>query len=116
MKYLRQLLLPIIALLFLAGLWLYWWRPQRVDMTAYVPADSIVYLEADSLPEIASGIVKTDAWKTLAPLAGITKSTGEVGWLSRFAARTGIGPAEVVVLARAQSPCSDWKLPTRVIR
>jgi hypothetical protein len=102
MKYLRQLLLPIIALLVLAGLWLYWWRPQRVDMTAYVPADSIVYLEANSLPLIAGGIVKTDAWKTLAPLAGITKSTGEVGWLSRFAAWTGIGPAEVVVLSRAQ--------------
>jgi hypothetical protein len=102
MKYLRQLLLPIIALLILAGLWLYWWRPQKVDMTAYVPADSIVYLEANSLPEIAGGIARTDAWKTLAPLAGITKNTGEVGWLSRFAARTGIGPAEVVVLSRAQ--------------
>ncbi|HEV7858455.1 MAG TPA: hypothetical protein VGO91_07485 [Pyrinomonadaceae bacterium] len=102
MKYLRQLLLPIIALLVLAGLWLYWWRPQKVDMTAYVPADSIVYLEADSLPLIANGIVKTDAWKTLAPLAGITESAGEVGWLSSFAARTGIGPADVVVLSRAQ--------------
>jgi hypothetical protein len=102
MKYLRQLLLPLIALLILAGLWLYWWRPQKVDMTAYVPADSIVYLEANSLPLIAGGIVKTDAWQTLAPLAGITKSTGEVGWLSSFAARTGIGPAEVVVLSRAQ--------------
>jgi hypothetical protein len=102
MKYLRQLLWPLIALLVLAALWLYWWRPQKVDMTAYVPADSMVYLEADNLPLIASGIVKTDAWKTLAPLAGIKASTGEVGWLSRFAARTGIGPAEVVVLSRAQ--------------
>jgi hypothetical protein len=102
MKYLRQLLLPLIALVVLAALWLYWWRLPKVDMTAYVPADAIVYLEANNLPLIAGGVVKTDAWKTLAPLAGIKETAGEVGWLSRFAAWTGIGPAEVVVLSRAQ--------------
>lgn len=103
MKYFRRLLAPFVALLILAAVWLYWWRPQKVDMTAYVPADSIIYLEANSLPEIASGIVRTDAWKTLAPPAGIRSSTGEVGWVSRLAAWTGIGPADVVVFARAQA-------------
>lgn len=102
MKYLRRLIVPLLLLLILAAAWLYWWRPQRVDMAAYVPADSIVYLEANSLPEIASGLVKTDSWKALATASGIRSSAGEVGWLSRLAAWTGIGPADVVVLSRAQ--------------
>ena len=71
-------------------------------MAAYVPADSLVYLEADSLPEIANGMTHTDAWKALVEPAGIRQSLGQVGWLSRIASWTGIGPADVVVFSRAQ--------------
>jgi hypothetical protein len=71
-------------------------------MAAYVPADSLVYLEADSLPDIASSLTHTDAWKALAANAGIKAGLGEVGWLSRLASWTGIGPADVVVFSRAQ--------------
>ncbi len=92
---------PFALLLFL-GAWLWWNRPQRVDMAAYVPADSLVYLEANSLPEIAGGIVSTDAWKALAPVAGINSDFGRLRWVSRLAAWTGFGPADVVVLSRAQ--------------
>ncbi len=75
---------------------------MKADMAAYVPADSLVYLEADSLPEIASGLTHTDGWKALAANAGIKSGLGEVGWLSRIAAWTGIGPADAVVFSRAQ--------------
>ncbi|HEY0547868.1 MAG TPA: hypothetical protein VGC91_20985 [Pyrinomonadaceae bacterium] len=102
MKLLRRLLPYIIALLVLSAAWVWWNRPQKVDMASYVPADSLVYLEADNLPEIASSLTHTDAWKALAANAGIKSGLGEIGWLSRFASWTGIGTADAVVLSRAQ--------------
>jgi len=39
--------------------WLWWARPVKVDMAAYVPADSIIYFEADSLPEIFGAVAST---------------------------------------------------------
>ncbi|MGB7922276.1 MAG: hypothetical protein WCF57_03425 [Pyrinomonadaceae bacterium] len=102
MKIFRPALLAVIALVLIAVVWLWWNRPQRVDMAGYVPADSLIYLEANSLPDIAEGIVSTDAWQKLAPPAGIRSGLGQIGWLSRLSAWTGIGSADAVVLARAQ--------------
>lgn len=99
---LRKFLVLIIILLAVAGAWFWWNRPQKVDMAGYVPADALVYLEANSLPEIIQGLSQTDAWKALAPPAGIRSDLGEVGWLSRLSAWTGIGTAETVTLSRAQ--------------
>lgn len=99
---LRKLIALLIVLAAVAAVWLWWNRPQKVDMAGYVPADALVYLEANSLPEILRGLSQTDAWKTLAPPAGISSYIGEVAWLSRVPALTGIGSAETVVLARAQ--------------
>src|SRR5215210_2586224 len=99
---LRKLLALFIALVAITAVWLWWNHPQKVDMAGYVPADSLVYLEANSLPDIVQGLSETDAWKALAPPAGIRPDIGEIGWLSRLSALTGIGPAETVVLSRAQ--------------
>ena len=71
-------------------------------MTAYVPAESLIYLEANDLPEIATTITSTDAWKSLAPAAGIKSDFGYIGWLSPLISWTGIGPADAVVISRAQ--------------
>lgn len=98
----RTLLLVVCGLLLLAAAWLWWNRPQQVEMAAYVPQDSLIYLEADSLPEILSAIGSTDAWRTLAPAAGVRQDFARVGWLTSFARWTGIGSAESVVLSRAQ--------------
>jgi hypothetical protein len=102
MKILGRVLIVIVALILAAFVWLWWNRPQKVDMAGYVPADSLIYLEANSLPDIAEGIVSTDAWKTLAQPAGIRPGLGQIGWLSRLAAWTGIGSADVIVFSRAQ--------------
>ena len=102
MKVFRPFLLLAVALIIIALAWLWWNSPQKVDMSGYVPADSLVYLEANSLPDIAGGIISTDAWKALAPPAGIRSDIGKVGWLSRLAAWTGIGSADAVVFSRAQ--------------
>ncbi|HKQ53559.1 MAG TPA: hypothetical protein VJT74_14380, partial [Pyrinomonadaceae bacterium] len=102
MKFLRKALLVFLALLLVLAVWVWWNYPRKVNMTAYVPADTLVYLEANDLPDIATGIINTDAWKALAPAAGIRSNLGNLGWLSRLASWTGIGPADAVVLARAQ--------------
>lgn len=102
MRFLRKVLLVILALIIILAVWVWWNRPRPVDMTAYVPADSLIYIEANNLPEIASSIVSTDAWKALAPAAGIRNDLGHIGWLSRLASWTGIGSAEAVVFSRSQ--------------
>ncbi|MBA3441314.1 MAG: hypothetical protein H0T92_15730 [Pyrinomonadaceae bacterium] len=102
MRTIRKLALIALALALVAAVWLWWNRPQPVDMTAYVPADSLVYLEANSLPQVVDGMIATDAWKRLAPLAGTGSGFSNIRWVSRLIAWTGIGPAEAVVLARAQ--------------
>jgi hypothetical protein len=102
MSFLRKFLIALGLLLIILAGWLWWNRPQKVDMAGYVPADSLIYLEANDLPSIAGEITRTDAWKALAPPAGIKANLGRYGWLSRLAAWTGIGPADAVVLSRAQ--------------
>ena len=99
---LRKLLALAVVLVVAAAVWLWWNHPQKVDMAGYVPADALVFLEADNLPEIVQGLSQTDAWKALAPPAGIRPDIGEIGWLSRLSAWTGVGTAETVALSRAQ--------------
>src|SRR5205814_10584776 len=102
MRFIRKALLILLALILILAIWLWWNRPRKVDMTAYAPADSLIYLEANDLPDIAGALVSTDAWKALAPAAGIKSDFGNIGWLSRLVSWTAIGPADLVVLSRAQ--------------
>ena len=99
---LRISLLAILGLLVLAAGWLWWNRPQRADMAAYVPSDTLIYFEANSLPEILTALTSTDAWRTLAPAAGLEADYRSFTRASRFVSWTGVGSAEAVVLARAQ--------------
>lgn len=97
-----RLLLILAGLLSLAAAWLWWNRPRQVDLAAYAPPDTLVYVEANDLAEVLSGLTSTDAWRELSPHAGVRQDLGKFSRLSRLAARTGVGPAETVVLARAQ--------------
>jgi hypothetical protein len=99
----RRIAFTIIALVVLLGAWVWWNRPEAVDMAAYVPAETLIYLEANSLPEIVGGLTSTDAWQALAPPAGLSANIGRVGWLSRLSAWSGIGSAETVVFSRTQA-------------
>ncbi|MDQ3258622.1 MAG: hypothetical protein M3R15_32860 [Acidobacteriota bacterium] len=106
MSILKKLLLVtttlIVTIIIIGGGWLWWNRPQKVDMSGYVPADSIVFIEANSLPDIVEGFRSTDAWRSLAPLVADENNLERAGWLSKLVWWTGIGPAEAVVLSRAQ--------------
>jgi hypothetical protein len=98
----RRALVAVLLLVVLAFAWLWLTRPQRVDMTAYAPADAILYAEADSLPAIINAFTSTDAWRELAPAAGVEARPIGTGWLPSFLSFTGLGPSDAVVLSRAQ--------------
>jgi len=95
------LLLAGLSLAFV-GAWLWWIRPKQVDMAAYVPANSLVYLEANHPTEVVEAISGTSAWKDLANMLGDQRSTSGSHWLQGFIAWTGIGPVKSVILARSQ--------------
>ncbi|HVG29021.1 MAG TPA: hypothetical protein VM864_04815 [Pyrinomonadaceae bacterium] len=101
-RILPALSLILCGIILLAIAWLWWERPERAEMAAYVPQDSLVYIEANSLPDILAALTSTEAWQTLAPAAGVRADVGRLGWLARFAGWSGIGSAESVVFARAQ--------------
>lgn len=98
----RRVLLAVFVLAAAIFAWLWWTRPVKVDMAAYVPADAIVYFEAASLPEITSAVTSTEDWRELAPAAGAEANAGGRSWLTELVSFTGAGPSDAVVLARAQ--------------
>lgn len=71
-------------------------------MASYAPADALVYLECNSLLDVADAIASTDAWKELSPLLGTSRSPLPRRWLTRLISLTGIGPTRSVILARSQ--------------
>ncbi|MDQ3473736.1 MAG: hypothetical protein M3447_08365, partial [Acidobacteriota bacterium] len=102
MTILRRVVLVVILVLCLAAVWIWLSRPQRVDMSAYAPASALIYLESNSLMEVADGITATDSWKLAQPLIGETKTDWPSARTRRLVALTGIGPTASVILARAQ--------------
>lgn len=98
----RRALVAVLLLAVLAFAWMWLTRPRRVEMTAYAPADALVYVEADNLPAIMAAFTSTDAWRELAPAAGVEARPGWAGWFPSFLSFTGLGPSDAVVLSRAQ--------------
>lgn len=95
--------LIVAAVLVVGGAgWLWWNRAEKVDMAAYVPGDSIIYVEANDLPRVLEGLTGTDAWRSLAPAGGVRTDYERAVKYNRLAAATGVGPGEWVVLSRAQ--------------
>ncbi|MDT4969450.1 MAG: hypothetical protein QOJ64_4187, partial [Acidobacteriota bacterium] len=96
------ILLVVLALALLVAGWLYWNRPVRVDMAAYVPADSLAFVEANDLTGIGGGLERTDAWKALATPMGVKPTLLPNQWLIRLARWTGFGSAEATLISRSQ--------------
>lgn len=102
MRILRRVVLVILLVLCIVAVWIWLNRPQSVDMSASAPASALIYLESNSLMEVADGIAATDTWKLVKPLIGETKTDWPSARTRRLIAFTGIGPTASVILARAQ--------------
>lgn len=97
----KKLFLGVFLAVVIAG-WIYWNRPERKDMAAYVPADALVFIEVNNLDAIASGMSGTEAWRTLAAPLGAPASLLPHRKLIQLARWTGLGSAEAVLAARSQ--------------
>jgi hypothetical protein len=102
MRRILRLLAVILVLLLIAVAWFWWNRPLRVDMAAYVPADSQVYLESNSLLDVAQAIATTDGWQKLGPHVALKLPQQTNDWLTYLVKTTGMGPALTVIATRAQ--------------
>ncbi len=100
MKLLRPFVILACLALLVAAAACWWNLPTKVDMSDYAPADSLVYLEMNSFPEITNGIQQTDAWKVVSPAIGLNSKP--LGRWSLLTSKAGIGPVEAVLTARAQ--------------
>jgi hypothetical protein len=98
----RWILLFTTSLLVVIAVWLWWGKPKIVDMAAYAPADSILYLEANRPSDVVEAVTGTDAWKAYERVMGTRQNRSTSGWLRGFVRFTGIGPAQSVILSRAQ--------------
>ena len=100
MKSFRVLLtLSAFIVIVIAG-FLWWNRPARVDMAGYIPADSLVYLEFNSLPDLVKTIEQNETWKAAARRLNVDSKLLDPLWTTM--ASSGIAPVKSVVLSRAQ--------------
>ena len=100
MKLIRPLGI-LIGLLLIVGVAAFWWnQPKKADMADYVPADALVYVEINSIWDIANAIQNSDAWKAALPAIGLANHSDNSSRL--LASRVGLGPIQAVLASRAQ--------------
>jgi hypothetical protein len=97
----KILVLLVLVVVILAG-WIYWNRPKKDDMAAYVPQDALAFVEVNDLDALASGISGTQAWQALATPLGAPSALLPHHRLIQLARWTGIGSAEALLAARSQ--------------
>jgi len=97
----KVLLIALLAILIVA-LWLWWVKPENVDMAVYAPSTSLLYLESNRPLTVVETIVGTDAWKVVEKTVGTRRGGPPNHWLQVLVGWTGIGPIQSVILARAQ--------------
>lgn len=100
MNLIRPLVIVASLLLLGTGAALWWSQPAKVDMADYAPADALVYIEVNSITDIANAIQQTDTWKDIASSIGL--SVKQPSHWSILAARSGLAPIQAVVSTRAQ--------------
>ena len=98
----HSILLFAVLLAVIVAAWLWGMRPKQVDMAAYAPANSLLYLEADHPIDVVEAVSGTQAWKELENILGSHQNRQGNHWLQEFIGWTGVGPVKSVVLARAQ--------------
>jgi hypothetical protein len=102
MKRTGRLLMVTMLLCGVIAAWLVWARPKSVDLAAYAPADSLLYLEANHPSQVLEAISTTEAWKVISTALGAPAFEGKTPWLRGVMRWTGLGPIRTVILARSQ--------------
>jgi hypothetical protein len=106
------ILLIIAVTVGVMGAWLWWNRPQQSDMAEYVPVNCLAYAEIESIPALLETLGSNEHWNEVFPALKKAKSPANRAF-REIAARTGIGPSEIVVLGRAQVAVALFGIDTQ---
>src|SRR4029079_1057408 len=68
----------------------------------YPPRESLLFVEIDSLPDVARGLTRTDAWTSLSGPLGLSSQLDYSGPVAEVLGRLELGPDDAVALGRAQ--------------
>ncbi len=91
-----------VVLLATSG-WLYFRRPEPVEIAGYVPESALAYLEINNLPKLAADITATRGWQQLAPAYGISNKLAFLGQAENLGWLAGLtGNKEAAVFTDAQ--------------
>ena len=101
MKLLRPLVALTFGVLLLAGVLIWWNLPTKVDMASYAPADSLVYVEVNSLIDITNALKQSEVLRPFLPFVAMDSRPTQ-GW-TLSASRAGLAPAAAVISSRAQA-------------
>ncbi|MGQ0763610.1 MAG: hypothetical protein ACT4OT_16565 [Acidobacteriota bacterium] len=102
LKHYRKAFILLLVLVAFGAAWLFWNRAPRAEMSAYVPAESLAFIEVNDVMGVANGITGTEAWRVLGPPLGAPSHLIPYSWSIKLARWTGIGSAEAVLLSRSQ--------------
>jgi hypothetical protein len=102
LKRYRKALILLLVLVAFGAAWVWWSRTPKAEMSGYVPAESLAFIEVNDPIGVANGITGTEAWRVLAPPLGAPSELIPYSWSIKLARWTGIGSAEAVLLARSQ--------------
>jgi hypothetical protein len=91
-------ILAILAMIFLRGES----RLGGAEMARFVPAETLVFLQADDLPLALGSLTATEAWNKLAPRYGIDKNYAKLNGFNRLLADWDFGSVDSVVFAKSQ--------------
>lgn len=89
----------------LAVIALAWWmtRPRpSVDMAGFAPESAALYVELNSLPDLAEGLTESDAWARLAAPLGLSSQLDYAGPVAEMLGRFELGSDDAAVLGRSQ--------------
>jgi hypothetical protein len=101
-NYQRNILLAIAVFSLLVLVWILLNRPARVDMAEFVPADSLIFVEVNDVMQLLKGIRQTKAWENFGEYTKVHKDLNRLLWFGPFFRNSSIGPAEAIILSRAQ--------------
>src|SRR6185369_11330401 len=85
----------VAALVIGCGVWLSL-APPRVDMARFAPESALLFVEVDSLPDVARGLTSTDAWRSLAGPLGLSSQLDYTGPAADLLGRFELGPDDAV--------------------
>ncbi|MBL8152088.1 MAG: hypothetical protein JNN15_19375, partial [Blastocatellia bacterium] len=97
-------LLLSVGIIFPIALFVYVYfnRKEHKDLSEYVSANTLVFIEVDNLANLSDIIFKSEGWSKVAPTVGLPQQLTYFSQVSRLLSNVDLGSIETVILNRAE--------------